>query len=207
MKRTGSRPPARLLAIADAGLLEDRLPEAVMQAARGGLRWFLLRARNLPPDRVAGLAGEILAVAPDIFLSVHGTCFQAASGIHFPSHRIGECVDAPEGMCAGASCHTRAELALAADSGADYAFLSPFYDPASKPGRGAPLGAEGFKRVVTDIETPVFALGGVAPEKLREVRDAGAYGAAVLGGLFLAPDITARAKEYAEAALEVFGGT
>jgi thiamine-phosphate pyrophosphorylase len=77
----------------------------------------------------------------------------------------------------GASCHDAAGLARAAREGADYAVLGPIGDV---PGKGAPLGIEGFRALVSGAGLPVLALGGVGVEGVPALLEAGAYGVAVI---------------------------
>ena len=68
---------------------------------------------------------------------------------------------------------------------ADFATLAPW---AEVPGKGAPLGADGFRACLEDraragMASPTWALGGLGPHDLSSVRDAGAQGAFVLRGM------------------------
>jgi 8-oxo-dGTP diphosphatase len=55
---------------------------------------------------------------------------------------------------------------------------------ASHPGR-APLGLEGLKQIVAAAgELPVIAIGGITADRVREVRDCGAYGIAAIRALW-----------------------
>jgi thiamine-phosphate pyrophosphorylase len=80
----------------------------------------------------------------------------------------------------GRSCHDRAGLERAREQGADYALLAPI---GSVPGKGAPLGVEGFAHRVAGLALPVHALGGVEPELVPALRAAGAAGVAVSRGV------------------------
>ena len=81
------------------------------------------------------------------------------------------------------------EAARAEEEGADYLFLSPVFPPRSKTTAGPTLGVAGFAAVAAKANLPVYALGGVTPESLGALREAGAAGAAVCGDLFLADDV------------------
>ena len=75
------------------------------------------------------------------------------------------------------------EVRRAAADGAAYAFLSPYADGGSKPGR-TPLPAGAF----AGHPIPVFALGGITPANARSAREAGAHGVAVMGAVMAADD-------------------
>ena len=68
---------------------------------------------------------------------------------------------------------------------ADFATLAPW---AEVPGKGPPLGVEGFRAYFADRlregrARPTWALGGLGPNDLSSVRDAGAQGAFVIRGM------------------------
>lgn len=84
-----------------------------------------------------------------------------------------------------ASCHSLGEVP-AAVSPYDYVTLSPIFDSISKPGYASAFSPEECSRVLK--ASRVVALGGVRPEHLGRLRNAGFYGAALLGAIWQAPD-------------------
>jgi len=99
------------------------------------------------------------------------------------------------GRILGASCYDRLDLARrAVAAGADYvAFGSVFASP-TKPGAvRAPLALFGH-----DLGVPKVAIGGITAENAPQLVAAGADAVAVLSDLFDAPDVAARAREYAK---------
>jgi thiamine-phosphate pyrophosphorylase len=203
--------PSQILGIVDFETLGRDAVTRGVEAARGGVRWLCLRARTAAPAERVGLAHELLTACPGAFLTVHGdvdACRKTgAPGLHLPSKRDwGEVRRANPDLLLGVSCHGAEELEQAACCGADYALLSPVFAPASKPLYGPALGVEEFRRLVAGARLPVLALGGVHPRDLPGLARAGAVGAALLGSLFLAPDVAARAREYVLAAQTAFAG-
>lgn len=99
----------------------------------------------------------------------------------------------------GVSCHTADEVASAAADGAEYAFFGNVLDTPShtvRPGTGldtlgrVAAGAVGF---------PVIAIGGIGVEDTADAIQAGAYGVAVLRGIWDASNSRAAALEYISA--------
>lgn len=201
--------PSRLAAIADYGLLGERLVEAALAAHRGGVMWILLRLKGLGTVRRVEIAREIVTDAPDLFLSMHGDVEAArisgCRGIHHQSANIAGCANS-RGLLAGASCHDAGELETAKEYGARYAFLSPLFSTISKEGIAEPLGVPGFRRLAGGAGIPVLALGGMTPDRVGEAREAGAWGVAVLGDLFLAEDIERRAAVWCAEIERIYGG-
>ncbi len=203
--------PFPLVAIADRDFLGENLVEAVCRVTGAGIPWICLRARRSTSEERIRWARELLARCPGVFLTVHGdpeACrASGAPGLHLPGLPAGEIARIRcllPGVLLGVSCHNRWELLAAARSGADYAFLSPVFPPASKR-TGRVLGPEGFRKAAAGVRLAVYALGGVTPERLSDVAVAGAQGAALLGALFGARDLEARARAYLEAVERVFG--
>ena len=94
----------------------------------------------------------------------------------------------PRPSLVGRSCHTAAEVDRAVAEECDYAFVSPVYPTASKPGYGPALGPEGLAALCRP-GLPVYALGGVLPEHVAECVQAGAYGIAVMGPVLRDPTV------------------
>lgn len=88
----------------------------------------------------------------------------------------------------GRSVHSLSEAAEAKASGADYLIVGSIYPTPSHPGAGA--GPELIREVAT-LGLPVIAIGGITPARAAEVRDAGAYGVAVISAVWRAPDSAA----------------
>jgi len=75
--------------------------------------------------------------------------------------------------------------------------VGPWSASGTKPDAGAPLGAEGFRRLVlAGRGIPCVAIGGVRPEDMGAVIAAGGAGVAVVSGILGAPDVEAAAREY-----------
>lgn len=101
-------------------------------------------------------------------------------GIHLNSRRS----SVPEGYTGhvSRSCHSLEEVRLWKPS-CDYVFLSPIFDSVSKEGYCSAFSPEALDRAFSEgiIDGKVIALGGVTPDRVREVRSFGFGGAAMLG--------------------------
>ncbi|MFW6079153.1 MAG: thiamine phosphate synthase [Gemmatimonadota bacterium] len=92
----------------------------------------------------------------------------------------------------------------AVDAGADFVVVGTIYPTASHPGRPA-AGPGRVESVVARTSAPVIAIGGVTPARVPELREAGAYGVAVLSGVWRDPDPAVAVGRYL-AMLESEGG-
>lgn len=210
----------RLLVLTDRGQSEAAgrtLPETVAAAVRGGARAVVLREKDLPASGRLDLARELRALLDPVggLLIVASGAEIArtagAAGVHLAR------AEAPTQACdprptrtdaagrsghllVGRSCHDAVELRAAARLGIDYVTLSPVFASPSKPGYGPALG-ETMARLIADTPgcPPVYALGGVTPERVAECRTAGAYGVAVMGAVMAAADPAAVAAGFVRA--------
>ena len=84
----------------------------------------------------------------------------------------------------GKSVHALAEAEAARTEGADYLVVGPVFDTASHPGR-VPLGLEGLQVIAAAVDgLPVIAIGGITGDRVRDVRNSGAYGVAAIRALW-----------------------
>lgn len=101
----------------------------------------------------------------------------------------------------GYSAHGPLEVEQARGDGADFVLLGTIYASASHPGRGA-AGLDMLQVAAGRAALPVVAIGGITPERVEAVQAAGAWGVAVLSGVWQARDPGAAAAAY-QAALQV----
>jgi thiamine-phosphate diphosphorylase len=97
----------------------------------------------------------------------------------------------------GKSVHDLAGAQAAHAEGADYLVVGPVYATPTHPDR-QPLGLALLSRIAA-LGLPAIAIGGVTPERAREVAAAGAYGAAVIRALWDAAEPAAAVRRMAEA--------
>ena len=92
----------------------------------------------------------------------------------------------------GVSVHSLEDAVDAELKGADWVTYGPVYDTPSKRPYGAPQGLERLAAVTRGLRIPVVAIGGITPERVKDVRAAGARGVAAISS-FLAADSPADA--------------
>jgi thiamine-phosphate pyrophosphorylase len=123
-------------------------------------------------------------------------------GLHFHTGIHGPSVEAAreelgQDVLIGFSAHTHEEADEAVFRGADYLFFSPMFEPAGKPGYPA-AGIGALRTFCRRFEgtVPVFALGGITPDRAAGCLEAGASGVAVLSGIMEADDVEEAVREY-----------
>ncbi len=96
----------------------------------------------------------------------------------------------------GASVHSLEEARVAAAEGADWLIFGPVYDTPSKRAYGPPQGLAALERVTRAVALPVLAIGGISPERVADVRRAGAHGVAVISAILTAPSPAAATRRF-----------
>lgn len=99
-------------------------------------------------------------------------------------------------LLTGASAHSVQEASDAEQDGADYITIGPLYETTSKPMYGNPLGIDTLRAVKRRVGIPVYGIGGIRLENVREVREAGADGIAVISGILAADRMRETTEEY-----------
>nr|WP_204343003.1 thiamine phosphate synthase [Micromonospora terminaliae] len=174
------------------------LAEVVRAAVAGGVRWVVLREKDLSRVARAALAAELRAILADAGgrLIVAGPDPLDGDAVHLPAAGP---YPPPAAGLVGRSCHDGTELARLTTE--DYVTVSPVYPTRTKPGYGPPLHPAGLRELIATSPVPVLALGGIeTPAQIRECVAAGAAGVAVLGALMRADDPTEIAAKLTEAA-------
>jgi thiamine-phosphate pyrophosphorylase len=99
----------------------------------------------------------------------------------------------------GISVHTVDEGLLAQSQGADYIVLGPVYETPSKQMFGPPLGIHTLEKACGLVRIPIIGIGGVTAARAREMRCAGAFGAAVITAILGAADVESATRELLDA--------
>jgi thiamine-phosphate diphosphorylase len=97
----------------------------------------------------------------------------------------------------GCSVHSLDQARTARDWGADYLLVGPVYHTTTHP-TASPLGLEALGAIV-QLGLPVIAIGGVTPQRARELAGAGAYGVAAIRAIWDAADPHEAARSLLEA--------
>jgi 8-oxo-dGTP diphosphatase len=101
-----------------------------------------------------------------------------ANGVHLTSAQLKTIEARPDFDWVGASVHTTAELARAAELKCDFAVLGSVKQTASHPGQ-TPIGWTKFGDMVRNSPIPVFAIGGLTHADMADALAHGAHGIAM----------------------------
>jgi len=206
--RTTSAP--QLVVIADRGIFSDdtawldaivRVAEAMVgYGSLGVLHVRVKRGESRDRRRllVAARRSVIPAVRGGLRVVLNGTAEEALeydfAGVHWPQAAIPRRAPAlPQSFSTSASVHGRASSRRAVAAGADYVVFGPVFAPGCK--EAPSIGLEPLRALAREIEIPVLAVGGLTPERVPDVVEAGAQGVATVTAVMLPPrpDLVIRA--------------
>lgn len=190
--------------VVTAARLAGRRPlaEVVSAAVSGGAAAIQLREKDLTARELWLLAqdvGPAVRAGGALFL-VNGrgdvAIAAAADGVHLGEDalpvREARRVVGPDRLI-GASVHSVDEALAAAEEGVDYLIFGHVFATGSKLGQ-RPRGAQALAAVCRAVRVPVMAVGGITPDNLGRVREAGAAGAAVMSTVMAALDPAAAVR-------------
>ena len=205
----------KLYLITDRKLVtrHSSLVTAVEEALKGGAKALQVREKDLGTRELLDMAYRMRELADkysaklfindrvDIALSVE------ADGVHLgqnsiPPHAVRKAVNASRithhasRFLIGVSAHSIEEAKQAEEGGADFITLGPVYKTPSKLKYGQPLGVDIIRKAKAEISIPVFAIGGIKQDRIKEVMDAGADGIALISGILGAKDIKEKTGEF-----------
>ncbi len=177
----------RIYLVTDRRAISD-LPGAVAAALSVlpiGTAAVQLREKDLSPAELLELARTLLplcrsAKAPLLVNSRLEVVKAArADGVHLPADGppVGDARrHLGPGALIGRSCHSKEEVARAAEEGADFAVFGPVWET---PGKKA-QGMTALHEATQAASLPVFAIGGVTPPRAKRAVNAGAHGVACI---------------------------
>ena len=215
---TATNPPPthplhfKLYAITDRGLCAPRtLYDTIHDLLDVGVSAIQLREKDLSDAEYIKLAEPLCklchAYSAQLFINsrIEIAMNVGVDGVHLPgdSASVGKVIEETNRrVIIGCSVHTLVEAKQREMEGADFITYSPIYPTLSKPDYGPAVGVEGLRNVTEGVNIPVFALGGITPERVSECRDAGAYGVAVMSGVMSPENGVQQAKVYLQQLLK-----
>lgn len=192
----------RLMLVTDRHRTAGRpLAPLVAAAVEGGVGIVQVREKDLDEVERAKLLSELRSAADSapspVRWLINGSSSVAETagvGLHLPANAPayrGERVS-----LIGQSAHDAEEAHRAVAERADLIVLGTIYSTDSKPGRPA-AGVEHVRNVARRVApVPVFAIGGLLPNRVGEVIAAGAWGVAVCSAILGARDPREAARAF-----------
>jgi thiamine-phosphate pyrophosphorylase len=180
------------------------LEQVIERACDAGVSLVQLREKDLDGKPLFHLAQSLREVTShhnakllvnsrlDIALAID------ADGLHLPEHALPvQTVKRFFSNLVGRSVHSVEGARDAEQSGADYLLFGHVFETASK--ENEPRGLNALQEVCKAVSIPVYAVGGVTPERVRVCVESGAFGVAVMNGIMSASDVQGAVSDYLNA--------
>ncbi|HEU4928365.1 MAG TPA: thiamine phosphate synthase [Candidatus Krumholzibacteria bacterium] len=187
------------------------LASVVHDACASGVRAVQLREKDLSETdlvsaatRLSGLLkprGAKLFVNASPFVDRDTAALLAASpgvdGFHIPDDPalLAEFREQFPKLLIGASAHTVEGVRHAFGAGANFVTFGPIFETRK---RAQPHGLDALRAACAAAAGPIFAIGGITPERARECLDAGAHGVAVVSAVMAASSARSAVRAFAE---------
>jgi thiamine-phosphate pyrophosphorylase len=181
-------------------LVCDEPSDVFLDAALGaGVQIVQLRMKGASDEPILATAARVARAC-----AIHGALFilndrpdlaarAGADGVHVGQDDVpvseARAVLGEHGIV-GLSTHSPDQIEAAAGLGVDYIGVGPVHATPTKPGRPA-VGLDLVRYAAEHAPMPFFAIGGITPENLADVRAAGAARVAVVRALTQARDAAA----------------
>lgn len=159
------------------GACEEALASAA-EAAPPGTVALQLREKDLEARELYELALRLREICTryhaQLFVSdrIDVAIAARADGVQLPFDSVGVSMArkllGPNRLI-GTSSHSPPDVSGAAREGADFSVFAPVFDPISKPAMAHAWGIDGLAAGCRAGAIPVFALGGITPERAREL--------------------------------------
>lgn len=206
-----AQPDYSIYLVTDDGCLQGRaLLDCVREALEDGVTLVQYRAKTASSAEMYAEALQLKALCDsfkvpliindrlDIAMAV------GAAGVHLGQDDL-PCAVARrilgEEYLIGVSAHNPTEAKAALQSGADYLGCGAVFGTATK-ADVKKLGTDGLAAICREKGLPVVGIGGVTADNYREVRVAGADGAAIVSGILAQPDIRTTVRAIARVSEE-----
>ena len=194
----------KLYAVTDRTWLGGRsLEEAVEQAILGGVTCVQLREKDMDDDELIEEASKLVEICHrhNVPLIVNDNFIAAmksgADGVHVgvedaPVKEIRRI--AGENFIIGATAKTVEQAKRAEAEGADYLGVGAVFPSPTKK-NALRITPDMLREICSSVKIPAVAIGGISHDNVREIKDCGQVGIAVVSAVFAAEDIRKAAEE------------
>ncbi|MEX0830271.1 MAG: thiamine phosphate synthase [Nitrospirales bacterium] len=181
------------------------LPDVMREAGAAGVKLVQYRNKTGSMKQAYEVASALRDIANEcaIVFIVNDRCDLAmaveADGVH-----LGQ-TDLPltmarnmvgKKMLIGVSTHNAQQVQKATEDEADYLGFGPIFPTGTKSDHDPVVGIRGMQRIRNLTSLPVFAIGGIVPDSVTELCQAGASGVAVASGILDAADRSKAITDY-----------
>lgn len=184
----------RLYLITDRHQVQNghQLLEVVEELLQAGVKMVQLREKDLSAAELYPLAKKLRTLTHKykslLLINDRIDLVQAVSadGVHLGGHSLPIQIARKilgSSYLIGASTHSAPGVKSAQNQGADFVTYGPIYFTPSKVAYGNPVGIESLHDICGTCKIPVYALGGIKTNNMKETLRTGVYGVAMISAL------------------------
>lgn len=171
----------------------------VLGALQGGCRWIQLRMKDATARRIIDTALSVSALCRKykaVFIlddRVDLVYASRADGVHLGKNDMSAALARSilgVGYIIGATANTARDIDIACEAGVDYIGVGPLRFTSTKQNLAPVLGYNGYKEICQKRNSypPIVAIGGIVPDDIKPLAEAGISGIAVSGAIAGAPN-------------------
>lgn len=182
---------------------EEEFLQVIKECSENGVDNIILREKDLGFDALVKLGNKVKEVIDEnktkliLNSNIEGGIKLKAYGIQLPfqvfMEQDNKLIYSFKEV--GVSVHSLEEAIEADKKGASYVLVSHIFNTECKKGL-EPKGVDFISKVKKEVSCKVVALGGILPKNVKEVKDTGCEGIAVMSTLMRSKDIKSTLKEY-----------
>lgn len=171
----------KLICVTNRKLCVGDFTDRIAELHKNGVA-VILREKDLSEREYIELTRSVIKVCPDVVIHsyVNAAAEFGVGKIHLPFNMLnGHCRLDFEAI--GVSVHSAKEAVQAEKLGASYVTAGHIFETDCKIGI-APRGTEFLKSVVSAVNIPVYGIGGISPDNIGLIKEAGAAGGCIMSG-------------------------
>ncbi len=182
----------KLICITNRKMCGDFLDRAG-ELYRSGID-VILREKDLRETDYEILAKRVTDVCPDVILHTYTDAARrlGVKKIHLPFAMMKPNMNFE---MVGVSVHSAEEAKAAEEMGADYVMAGHIFATDCKKGL-APRGIGFLREIVHSVSIPVYAVGGITPANIEQVKGTGAKGACIMSGFMRCISVSGYIKKF-----------
>ncbi|MFC7321283.1 thiamine phosphate synthase [Halobacillus campisalis] len=191
----------KLIGVTD-GKMEESILSEVIKRITPLLDSIILREYQKTPKEYISFINKLVKTGVDKRkLFVHDradiACIAGVNNLHLTERglSVNEVKKEFPHLKVGVSVHSFRAAELAEMQGADYVMFGHVYSTKSKMGL-EPRGVATLEEIISTIQIPVIAIGGITVAHLKTLQDSNVAGVAVMSGIFNEEDPLAAVENY-----------
>lgn len=185
-----------ILCVTNRSLCQEEFLVRIERLAKTGAAGIILREKDLGKEEYQVLAESVIAICQkhkmQCILHTYAETARELScnALHLPLSILRSLKEEERKafQILGASCHSLEDAREAENLGCTYITAGHIYETDCKqglPGRGV----EFLRNICEAVSIPVYAIGGINPENICEVKKAGAAGGCIMSGWMQCEDV------------------